>query len=91
MNTRIKKITRIFFDLSLLFFAASFATNYLGHKYAIRQAYPQGVPTGAYIDFIGFEWSVLAGGLMVMALVLVFFAFVSWVFSVHLKQGRLQD
>ena len=85
-----RKAIRILLGSSLLLFVASLATCYFGVGYAIRQRFPNGVPPGHDIDWIGAEWIGRGMILLLVAMAAIIIAVGLWLFQRY-KRGGAAD
>jgi len=65
-----RKSSRIFFGASLLFFVASMGTCFFGVRYAISRIPPEELQRIGDTDWIGVEWILRGGILLVLAVAL---------------------
>ena len=65
-----RKSSRIFLGASLFLFVASMGTCFFGVRYAISRIPPEELKRIGDIDWIGVEWMLRGGILLVLAIVL---------------------
>lgn len=65
---------------SVFFFVASMSTCFFGVRYAINQIPPERLSRMADTDWIGVEWILRGGILLVIAVVLALVPPITWLF-----------
>ena len=75
-----RKASRILLGASVLFFVASMSTCFFGVRYAINRIPPEELRRIGDTDWIGAEWILGGGVLLVIAAVLALFPPILWLF-----------
>jgi hypothetical protein len=88
MERVMRKLYRLLLGGALLLIAASTATCFFGVRYAISQIPPEEIARRGDTDWIGVEWLLRGGLLLVIAVALVLIALILWLYQRIMSKRR---